>query len=262
MKINEQENHLFGEWRSILNVSENEFVSDGLLFHDGLKYDGYNWVRTSSGNNSENWQLSPRRLLIITRDQPCDDGDIWDVRRDTPIKKDGCHLKKDKMYKCLIPWTYAALLFDNEVNGICPNDEISRIGFWLTAPLARINCGKLAGKRDKDGGCPREKVVSYLDESKGFITRQIMLYNANIIICCTGYDKLTNPLVEFIKNNYLLDLEKVNNYVWASKSTNKIVIDAYHFTNWKFRSDDEIPKEALNIRDAILDALEKGYKIG
>ena len=262
MTINQNENQLFKEWQSFLQVSENEFVADGLLFHDGLKFDGYNWVRTKSGNNFENWQLSPRRLLIITRDQPCDDGDIWDVRRDTPIKKDGYHLKKDKMYKCLIPWTYAALLFDNEVNGICPNDEISRIGFWLTAPLARINCGKVAGKRDKDGGCPREKVVSYLEESKDFITRQIMLYNANIIMACTGYDTLTNPVIEYINKNYLPDLEQINDYIFASKSTNKIVINSYHHANRKFRSDIAIQQETLNIRDAILDAREKGYTIG
>lgn len=262
MTINEQENQLFGEWRSILNVSEDEFVSDGLLYHDGLKFDGYNWIRTSSGNNAESWRLSPRRLLIIMRDQPSDNGDIWDVRGDTPIKNDGCKLKNDKMYKCLIPWAYAALLFDNEVKGVCPEDEITRIGFWMASPMARINCGKVAGKRDKDGGCPRNKVVSYLKESQEFITRQIKLYDANIILCCTGYDSKTNPVIEFIKDYYLFDLEMISNYVWASKSTNKIVIDSYHHSNRNLKDNIAIQKEAMNIRDAILDALEKGYKIG
>lgn len=262
MSINEKENQLFKEWQSFLQVSEDEFVADGLLFHDGLKFDGYNWVRTSSGNNAENWQFSSRRLLIIMRDQPSNNGDIWDARGDTPIKNDGCHLKKDKMYKCLIPWAYAALLFDNEVKGVCPDDEISRIGFWLASPMARINCGKVAGKRDKDGGCPRKKVVSYLKESQEFITRQIKLYNANIILCCSGYDTQTNPVIEFIKENYLSDLEMVSNYIWASKSTKKIVIDSYHHSNRDINCDITIQKEAMNIRDAILDALEKGYKIG
>ena len=96
ISINEQEQKLFHEWSKFLGITMDEFVSDGLFFHDGLMFDDANWVRTSSGNNTENWINSHRRLLIITRDQPSDDGNIWDVRRDTPISVDGCSLKKSK----------------------------------------------------------------------------------------------------------------------------------------------------------------------
>ena len=259
ISINEQEQKLFHEWSKFLNVTMNEFVSDGLFFHDGLMFDGANWVRTSSGNNTENWVNSPRRLLIITRDQPSDDGNIWDVRRDTPISVDGCSLKKIQMLKCLIPWSYAALLFDNDINGICPTDSITKIGFWMSAPIARMNCGKVAGNRVIDGGCPRPKVVEYLSQSHEFILNQISLYDANIIMCCSGYDSSSNPVIDFIKEYYLTDLQKVNNYVWVSNRRKKIVIDSYHFSKWELRSETNIQSEAEKIRDSIIEAISKGF---
>ena len=166
MSINQQEQALFQEWSNTLGVTMDEFVSDGLLFRDGLIFDGVNWVRTCSGNNTEIWINSSRRLLIITRDQPSDDGNIWDVRGETPYSPDGYSLKNIPMLKCLIPWAYASLLYDNETQGMCPKDEISKIGFWMTAPIARINCGKVAGNRVKDGGCPRKKVIGYLNPNR------------------------------------------------------------------------------------------------
>lgn len=148
--------------------------------------------------------------MIITRDQPSDDGNIWDVRGETPYSPDGYSLKNIPMLKCLIPWAYASLLYDNETQGMCPKDEISKIGFWMTAPIARINCGKVAGNRVKDGGCPRKKVIGYLKESKTFILKQLMIYDANIILCCSGYDTQSNPIIDFIKSNYLPDLAQIN----------------------------------------------------
>ena len=70
MDYNNKEDELFQKWASFLGVTMDEFVSDGLLFHAGLKFDGLNYVRTTSGDNSFNWDSSKRRLLIITRDQP------------------------------------------------------------------------------------------------------------------------------------------------------------------------------------------------
>ena len=65
ISINEQEQKLFHEWSKFLNVTMDEFVSDGLFFHDGLMFKGANWVRTSSGNNTENWALQ-----ILSVDSP------------------------------------------------------------------------------------------------------------------------------------------------------------------------------------------------
>ncbi len=257
ISINQQEEALFQEWSNALEVTMDEFVSDGLLFHDGLIFDGANWVRTCSGNNTEIWINSSRRLLIITRDQPSDDGNVWDVRGETPYSPDGYSLKKIPMLKCLIPWAYASLLYDNETQGMCPKDEISKIGFWMTAPIARINCGKVAGNRVKDGGCPRKKVIGYLKESKTFILKQLKIYDANIILCCSGYDTQSNPIIDFIKSNYLQDLAKINNYIWFSVAQKKIIIDSYHFSNRYINS----YQEAKYIRDSILEAKSKGFTI-
>ena len=258
MNINEQEDLLFKQWRANLGVSEDEFVNDGLLFHDGLYWDGYSYVRTNSGNNTENWLNAKRRLLIITRDQPAEKGDIWDVRGDYPLTKNG-EFKRNNMYKCLIQWGYAAINFDNG-DEICLDDE-SKIQFWRDAPIARMNCGKVAGKRVKNGGCNRKKVKEYLETQKDFILEQLKIYDANIIMCCSGSDTKSNPIVEFIKAHYLHELEKINNYVYASKERKTMVIDSYHFANPLLWSDDSKLAEANRIRLAMIDAYEKGCSL-
>ena len=113
----------------------------------------------------------------------------------------------------------------------------------------------------KDGGCDRNKVISYIEQSKSFILKQIQLYDANIIMCTTGYDSQTNPVIDFLKEMYLPDLLKVNNYLWFSVSQGKVVLDTYHFANFEMRADDKKISEANNIRDSLLDAKSKGYNI-
>lgn len=262
MSINEKENQLFKEWRSFLQVSEDEFVADGLLFHDGLHWDGYSYVRTDSGNNTENWLNAKRRLLIVTRDQPAEEGDIWDVRGDYPLTKNG-EFKRNDMYKCLIQWGYAAINFDKG-DEICLDDE-SKIEFWRDAPIARMNCGKVAGATVKNGGCSPKKLQEYLIKGKDFILKQISLYNANIIMCCSGSDSEKeedlNPIVVFLRSYHLKDLKKLNNYVWASQKHKIIVIDCYHFANWELHSDASKLAEANRIRLAMIDACQKGYSL-
>lgn len=261
MDYNNKEDELFQKWASFLGVTMDEFVSDGLLFHAGLKFDGLNYVRTTSGDNSFNWDSSKRRLLIITRDQPSDDGNVWDVRGEVPLKPDGCSFKPITMFKCLIPWSQAALLYDSDSLTLNFGDKEQLIDFWFNAPIARMNCGKMAGKQVKNGGCDRNKVISYIEQSKSFLLKQIQLYDANIIMCTTGYDSQTNPVIDFLKEMYLPDLLKVNNYLWFSVSQGKVVLDTYHFANFEMRADDKKISEANNIRDSLLDAKSKGYNI-
>ena len=262
MDYNKEEDSLFSKWMEYLHVTEDEFVTDGLLYHYGLHFDGMSWVNSSSGNNSENWDNSDRRLLIITRDQPCDDGNIWDVRGETPYSRDGISLKRISMFKCLLPWSYAALHFEKDDKELLALSESSMIKFWMSAPIARMNCGKIAGNRVKDGGCPRSKVIEYLTESSQFILEQIKMYDANIIMCCTGYDTSSNPVVDFIKECYLPDLFKVNYYSWYSPSSKKIIIDSYHFSNRRrIKSNEDIDNETFYIKNSIFDTISKGFYI-
>lgn len=261
MDYNSKENELFQKWANELGVTMDEFVSDGLLFHGGLEFDGLNYVRTISGNNSLNWESSKRRLLIITRDQPCDDGNIWDVRGEVPLRSDGCSFKPISMFKCLIPWSQAALLYDDESIDLGLEDKEQLINFWLCAPIVRMNCSKLAGSRVKDGGCNRQKVIGYLDRNRSYLLEQVRLYNANIIMCASGYDTQSNPVVDFLKEMYLPDLLKVNNYLWFSESQRKVVLDTYHFANPLMRSDERKVLEAKAIKNSLLEAKDKGYEI-
>lgn len=259
MDYNKEEDKLFCQWARNLNVSMDEFVSDGLLFQGEIEFDGINFVRKTSGPNSFNWDNAKRRLLIITRDQPCDDGNIWDVRGDVPLKKDHVSFKPEQIFKCLIPWVQATLEYDKKGLSLSLDDKDELIDFWIKTPMVRINCSKLAGKRVKDGGCSRNKVIGYLEDNKDFFLKQIKLYDANIIMCCSGYDVQSNPIIDFLQKYLLQDLLKINNYVWFSNKEKVMVLDTYHFSNWKFHNLKNIIGEANNIKEKILDAKLKGY---
>lgn len=58
-------------------------------------------------------------------------------------------------------------------------------------------------------------------------------------MCTTGYDSQTNTVIDFLKEMYLPDLLKVNNYLWFSVSQGKVVLDTYHFANFEMRADDK-----------------------
>jgi hypothetical protein len=52
------------------------------------------------------------------------------------------------------------------------------------------------------------------------------MYDADIILCCGG----SGLIKDFVKRNYLLDLQKISESGWVyySPSRNKVVIDSYH----------------------------------
>lgn len=219
------ENTLFKEWESAANHNHENgiFVQDGLLYRGAIYYeDGY-WKR-KPGDESQQWDKAPKRLLILTKDMPYE---AWDIRMETGRKPDTSehHIQTEKkFYPNLMMWSYGLLTM--AVSGkMIPVEQVSNLEkirtFYEQAPVARVNCKKQVG----EGEIPTAKLKSYVKRYAKWLLRQITLYDADIILCC---DASGHILTSFVQDEYLPDLKRINDWIYYSVQTGKVVIDSYH----------------------------------
>ena len=118
--------------------------------------------------------------------------------------------------------------------------------YYETAPIARVNCKKTVGSEK----CPNGVLQKHLETYCDLLLKQIDLYDADVILCCGG----SNLIKDFIKKAYLPDLEKVKETDWMyySKSTNKLVVNSYH-PSYPGRSSEDIYESMMSDMQKFLD---------
>ena len=73
-------------------------------------------------------------------------------------------------------------------------------------------------------------VAGIMEVSPEFLKQQIAVYNADVLLCC-GCAKDTNLILDFVRSQYLTDLQVVpstGEWIYYSPSTGKWVINSYH----------------------------------
>ena len=220
------EEQLFTKWqfRSQEMEDGDEFVPDGLLYRGDFFYDEWgNWERRP-GDEVEKWTYCPMRLLIITKD--LNDEEPWDIRAETGRKNSSGKenvIISASFYKNLMRWAYG-LLIVNEGKAIPSFEAVNQQDvyqpFYDEKPIARINCKKQLG----GSSISPQKLKSYLNRYQDLLLEQIRFYDADILLCCGGSDLIK----DFIQENYLPDLVYVNDWMYYSISTNKLVVNSWH----------------------------------
>lgn len=227
MNYKQFEDILFAEWRkrSVANGDGNELAPDGLLYRGRFVYnDGY-WSR-EPGNEDVIWERAKRRVLILTKD--LNDEEAWDIRAETGrnnFSGENNVVVSAPFYKNLMRWVYGLLTID--ANGHAKSfAEIDSQGvyqpFYDQAPVARVNCKKQVGKSSIETSV----LKSYMERYKDLLVKQIAAYDANILLCCGA----SEAIKDFVAEHYLTDLVKLNNWVYYSPQTHKMVIDSWHPT--------------------------------
>ena len=242
-KYHEREEELFERWKQRceeldgINPIE-DFAYDGLLFRGEYSYNNGCWER-QPGNETELWNNAPCRILILTKDASRYGG-LEDVRIETARKNhtgDEIFTTDNIFYSNLMLWSYALL---NAAQGgkittyeATPSwDQLRE--HYCSAPIARVNCKKEIGGGSIDNSLLKAHINRYAD----FLSEQIAMYDADIILCCGGSGLIKN----FVMQHYLPDLICHSNdgWVYYSPSTAKIVIDSYHPKWPKFTNEDKI----------------------
>lgn len=228
----EREDALFLEWRARLGADNPtaEFAEDGLLYRGEISYEDGCWTR-EYGDEGERWNTARRKLLILTKDlNDCDGG--WDIREETGrlngTGEDNVITCRKYIYPNMLIWAYA-LLNASEGKVVTqfsdPDWDELRV-FYETAPIVRINCKKEVGT----AACPNILLKAHLDNYRDLLSRQISMYDANVILCCGG----SGMIKDFLKDNCLPDLERfsdVGRWVYFSREKRVLVIDGVHPTS-------------------------------
>ena len=228
--IREKEEALFARWAKAYferdGVGCDEFAYDGVLFRGECKYINGCW-EMQPGNETQLWTNAKCRLLILTKDTTLNGG-MDDIRIESIRKNHMGHIVTTQgitFYRNLTLWAYALI---NALNGgeILPYDDTPSWNelreFYCSAPIARVNCKKQIGTSSISNSELKAHIYRYAD----FLKEQIIMYDANILLCCGG----SGLIKDFIKECYLPDMMPFSDADWVyfSPSTRKIVINSYH----------------------------------
>lgn len=239
--IKEKEDELFSAWAL---HNKNFCPNGGLLFKGNFSINPipndkgeFTWDRSTSNNEEKLWCKSNKRLMILTKD--LNDTEAWDIRKESGGRK---HLKQnqipseenllftgDPFKRKLNRWVYGIY---KEYKGKYPSFEevkdYKKMGlFYEQVPLVRINCKIELGTNSVENNVLAES----MENNKSFLIKQIQLYKANIILCCGYTYKDGNIILNFLKENYLKDIRKVEGsegWIYYSENENIIIINSYH----------------------------------
>jgi len=234
MNVIEENEKLLKEWEaaSLKNNEVAEFVPDGILYRGDIKYSEQGCWGHEPGNEMEIWQNAPKRILYITKDLNDEEG--WDIRCETGRKNYSGeeHIRIHKGTNFCPNYMYQVYgLGHTTVEHCVEKDSFSdedAIAYFDTCALARINCKKQLGKGSLDDNVLTEYINKYSD----FLKRQILLLDADIIVCCGWTQKGGNKIWDFV-NTHCYEFTKVNDWISYNQSLNKIVINSWHPSMWR-----------------------------
>lgn len=229
MSIVEQNQRLLEEWEAVSakNNETAEFVPDGILYRGSIKYSENGCWGHQPGNEDEVWQQAAKRILFITKD--LNDEEAWDIRCETGRKNGsgennikifrGTNFCPNYMYQVYgLGHTTAEHYVD--IDSIAEKDVID---YFDTCALARINCKKQLGNSRLDD----RKLDEYINKYSDLLKRQILLLDADIIVCCGWTQKTGNRIFDFVCT-HCYEFEEINYWISYNRLLNKIVINSWH----------------------------------
>jgi hypothetical protein len=223
---NQELDELFKEWEEKSKENgHNKFCPDGLM----CKGDVYEDNKRSRKEGDENtlWHNNAEKRIMFLCKDPNTGYEIEDIReRNGHI--DGRNITAS-FYKTIAHWLYGLLNIDKE-KIIIPkfetltNEEIT--DFFDKTSFAYVNCKKEAGT----SSISHNELVKHIELYKDFIKEEIEILNPDIIICGSYTDSYGNEILDFVKDNVLPDIERIENGKGAyySKEKSKVVFNALH----------------------------------
>lgn len=224
---------ILDDWYSASRKNDEDkkkaFVYDGLLFRGDIHYDDDKIWRRESANESELWDISFPRIMLITKDYNDQDkhepGEVIELRHETLrynfSGKDNVWTSQLQFHKNIMFHVFG---LGNYKDGHCPTwddlyyDECRR--YYETCPLVRINVKKQAG-----GGSVSDSTLRiYIERYKQFLNQQISLFDADIIVC---YGRV---IFDHVIQEFFPEIKVSNNDPWVyfSDEKQKVVINSYH----------------------------------
>ena len=246
MNYHENEERLFDRWaqRARKLHESDDITKDGLLYRGEMWFDGFNQV-CKKANEEQLWEDAGMRLLVLTKELDEDDG--WDIRGESgrvPSPRLTCRTAM-RFFPNLELWAYGLMnIPDRKVMPFAKADNQTRLqGFYENAAIARVNCKKQPDNKAASNAVLQKYMENYAD----LLKEQILLYDADIILCIGGQGIMVN----FIQKHVYKDLEEVNPHCYYSAEANILVVKQYH-PNYNVYSRKDIYAEMMKDYQAFL----------
>lgn len=225
------------------------FAPDGIMFKGAFfpvhKENGsfFRWARKASGRENDMWNMTPLRILYLTKDQNTSDDVAWDVKsesfryRSEDYPPSDMYLQREsRLYVNLVYTLYGIINTTAKSNADFSSFadreslEASILETVDKSIFARINCKKEVGY-DR---CSDKTLDDAINNDKDFLRRQITLLDADIIICC-GFNKSIkdsgNLMLNFLNTiGYNFKANKKEDWIYYDEEKNKIAINSYHLS--------------------------------
>lgn len=226
--------YTFEENKKILDKWYNYDITKGEISPDGVYYKGktyttdYGQVWREPGKEDEQWNISSRKILFISKD-PNEVDNPYDMRGpDLTQNPDGtlsfgCRFNNNLLRITAGLQTISESFYE-------PYDSINNIqklhDIWQQAATARINVKKHSG----GNRISNFELEKWIKEYQPFILEQISLLDPHIIVCCGGSGIIKEFVVsEYLKENDSMKLKSPeDNWIYYSPKYKKWVIDSYH----------------------------------
>ncbi len=226
-----KENKLFDEWIERIN-DPSKFAPDGLLYNI-VTFDKESGIyKRMPGTEEIEWKNSAVKLMFLTKDLPDKEG-VFDIREASCLN---CNKEPGgKFNKSLMLWTYG--IHRTILDGKAPSFKTAQdecVGFFLKTPIVRINVKKQLG----EGKISPKVLKEHIENDKDLITRQIGLYDANVIYSGgigmkDNEFKFIIPDYERFKFIYTNDENKLVEWIYYSEHLNKIIINGWHPSHYE-----------------------------
>ena len=240
MNIREKEEAILAEYCKIAKKRHEKYVvKDGLPFCGKIIMNGCNWERTP-GDEEIVYQRMPLKILLITKECP-ESSETEDLRTESfrvNNTQNGGIETIDMLFHHNILSTIWGLTHYSNIQKRCPYwDDKENPWTWdmarklfETAPIPRINVKKTAGNNISNLTTLRSYM--YDVDYRPLITKQILLYDADIIVC---YGR---QIFEFVIDptngifNDIVEDKNVDPWVYYSESKQKLIINSLHPSSW------------------------------
>lgn len=181
--IHQQENSLFKEWIEKIrekngNSETADFVPGGLLYNIVTFDKEVGVYKRMPGTEEIEWKNNAVKLMFLTKDLPDKEG-VFDIREASCLN---CNKKPGGPFnKKLMCWTYG--IHRTILDGKAPSFNVAQdesVNYFLNTPIVRMNVKKQFGESKIS---PKE-LRNNIEEYSELITKQIGLYDANVIYSC------------------------------------------------------------------------------
>lgn len=243
---------ILDKWAKRAHIRKEGEISPDGVYYKGSRYhfesNGKIFCERERGDEDALWNNSLRRILFISKDSN-ESSNPYDMRCcELTHNPDGSLSFGCRFVNNMLRLT--AGLASLSKMGFITFDEINKIDYldeiWEKTAVARINVKKHSGGPSISSKALSSAIEAYSD----YIIEQILLLNANIIVCCGGSSIIKN----FVVNNIYNDAERTNNWIYYSPIQNAWIIDSYHLQPRSATTDEAL---YTNIMSNFCNALKK-----